>query len=109
VFGRRTAQKIRAQEQGHAYAEKILIARGAQPMRPGEKPAAWLRDALDAAKARPFRHPGKFKYAIALGENRAERAGVAISGGRDHRSYPKRHRNEQLDLFSPGDDALETR
>ena len=98
VFGRRTAQKIRAQERGHAYAERKLVALGARPMRPGERPAAWLREALDAAGARKFRHPGKHKYAIALGETRADRADVTIIGGRDHRSYPKRDLG-QLDLL----------
>ena len=98
VFGRRTAQKIRAREKGHAYAERKLVALGAQPMRPGEKPAAWLREALDAAGARRFRHPGKHKYAIALGADSAERADVTIIGGRDHRSYPKRDLG-QLDLL----------
>ena len=63
VFGNRTAQKIRAQERGHAYAERKLVALGARPMRAGEKPAAWLREALDAVGAVKFRHPGKHKYA----------------------------------------------
>jgi hypothetical protein len=98
VFGRRTAQKIRAQERGHAYAERRLVALGARPMRPDEKPAAWLREALDAAGARKFRHPGKHMYAIALGPTRFERVSVAILGGRDHRSYPKRDLG-QLDLL----------
>jgi hypothetical protein len=100
VFGRRTMQKIRAQEQGHRYAEERLISWGARPMRPGEKPAAWLREALGAAGARKFRHPGKHEYGIALGINAADRADVVIAGGRDHRSYPKRDLG-QLDLF-PG-------
>jgi hypothetical protein len=99
VFGRRTMQKIRAQEQGHRYAEERLIAWGARPMRPGEKPAAWLREALDAAGARKFTHPGKFRYAVALGESKADRRAVLIAGARDHRSYPKKHR-AQLELFS---------
>lgn len=51
-----------------------------------------------AVGARPFRHPGKFKYAIALGETRADRADGTIIGGRDHRSYPKRDLG-QLDLL----------
>jgi hypothetical protein len=103
VFGRRTAQKIRAQEKGHAYAERKLVTLGARPMRPGEKPAAWLSEALDAAGARRFRHPGKHKYAIALGESREQRTAVTIIGGRDHHSYPKRDLG-QLELFDPHDD-----
>jgi hypothetical protein len=99
VFGRRTMQKIRKQEQGHAYAERRLIALGARPMRAGEKPAAWLNEALADAGARNWRHPGKHRYAVALGETRAQRAAVVIVGGRDHRSYPKRHLG-QLALFS---------
>jgi hypothetical protein len=92
VFGRRTMQKIRAQEQGHAYAERKLVAFGARPMRAGEKPAAWLKEALDAAGARKFRHPGKHKYAIALGTTRADRRAVVIAAPADRVSYPKRDR-----------------
>jgi hypothetical protein len=67
-----------------------------------------MRDALDDVGAVRFRHPGKHRYATALGEDRAQRAAVTIVGGRDHRSYPKRDRG-QLDLFDPWDDALDAR
>jgi hypothetical protein len=90
VCGRRTMQKIRAQEQGHAYAERKLVVFGARPMCAGEKPAAWLKEALDDAGARKFRHPGKHRYAIALDTTCAERAAVVIDGARDHSFYPKR-------------------
>jgi hypothetical protein len=102
VFNRRTMQKVRSQEQGHAYAERMLIARGARPMRPGEHPARWLREALDAGQARRFEHPAKFKYAIALGETRADRAAVLVAGAQDHSAYPKRDFGQlELDLFGP--------
>jgi len=106
VFNRRTMQKVRSQEQGHAYAERMLVARGARPMRPGEHPARWLREALDAAQARRFDHPGKFKYAIALGVTRADRAAVLIAGALDHTAYPKRDLGQlELDLFGqPGEE-----
>lgn len=94
-LGFRAAQKIRAQEEGHGYAERKLIAPGAPPMRPGEKPAVWPRDALHAVGARKFRIPANTRYA------RREPRAVGGSNhprGRDHRSYPKRDL-ARLDLF----------
>lgn len=100
VFSRRAAQKVRKQDRGHRYAEMQLIAWGARPMRAGEDPAAWLAEALVAAGAVRFRHPGKHRYAIALGRTRRERAAVTIAGRPG--AYPKRHLG-QLDLFACGD------
>ena len=102
VFNRRTMQKIRAQEQGHSYAEKMLTDRGARPMRPGENPARWMRDALNDTGAARFEHPGKFKYGIALGVTRADRKAVLIAGARDHTAYPKKDLGQlEFDLFGP--------
>jgi len=104
VFNRRTMQKIRAQEQGHGYAERILTDRWrARPMRPGENPARWMREVLDDIGAARFEHPGKFKYAIALGVTRAGRKAVLIAGARDHTAYPKKDVGQlEFDLFGPG-------
>ena len=79
VFSDRAKQKIRAQDRGHEYAEAVLIAHGAQPMRAGEDPAAWLAQALADAGARKQRHPGNYRYAFRAGVTRAQRAGVAIA------------------------------
>jgi hypothetical protein len=87
IFPARAAQKIRAREQGHAYAQAQLVAYGARPMQPGERPAAWLAEALNTAGARKHRHPGKHRYAFPLGPNARTRALVAI--GHPTGPYPK--------------------
>ena len=103
VFNRRTMQKIRAQEQGHGYAERMLLGRGARPMRPGENPARWMREALDDVGAVKVENPGKFKYGIALGVTRADRQAVLIANARDHTAYPKKDRGQlELALSGPG-------
>jgi hypothetical protein len=103
VFNRRTMQKIRAQEQGHGYAKRILTDRwGARPRRRGENPARWMREALGDIGAARFEHPGKFKYAIALGVTRAGRKAVLIAGARDHTAYTKKGVGQlEFDLFGP--------
>jgi hypothetical protein len=71
-------------------------------MRPGENPAKWMREVLDGIGAVPFKHPGKFKYAIALGVTRADRKAVLIAGARDHTAYPKKDIGQlEFDLFGP--------
>jgi hypothetical protein len=87
VFSPRAMQKIRAGERGHEYAERRLVALGAEPMRPGHDPAAWLAAALDDAGARPFRHQGNHRYAFRLGVGRRTRAAVTIA--LPGRGYPK--------------------
>lgn len=81
VFSDRTAQKIRAQERGHAYAEAQLVAAGAPPRALHEDPRAWLKVAL-ALVARTLRHPGNHRYGWAL--NRKAWPNGAQSG-----AYPK--------------------
>lgn len=78
VFSPRAAQKIRAQDRGHEYAERQLTALGARPMRAGESPAGWLAEALDATGTRRIRHPGNHRYAFRLGTTRRGRAAVTI-------------------------------
>ena len=103
VFNGRAMQKIRAQEKGHGYAERLLTDRwGARPMRPGEDPARWMHEVLDDIGAVPSEHPGKFKYGTALGVTRADRKAVLIAGARDHTAYPKKDAGQlEFDLFGP--------
>jgi len=96
VFSARTAQKIRKQEKGHLYAERLLMAHGARPPRAGERPADWLATALDQARARKFVHPGKHRYAFAAGTTRRARQAVTINPR--PRPYPKADLG-QLDMF----------
>jgi hypothetical protein len=87
VFSARAAQKVRDQGKGHDYAEQLLIARGATPMRAGERPAAWLARALEEAGARKVRHRGNHRYAFRIGPNRTLRSAVEINP--DPQPYPK--------------------
>lgn len=66
VVSARALSKIRLQECGHAYAERQLITAGADPRRPGEEPATWLRRVLREPLFRRVRHPGNFAYAFGL-------------------------------------------
>jgi len=85
VFSPRAQQKIRAQDQGHEYAERQLVSLGAPVRRAGETPAAWLNRAL-AEVGRQVRHHGNHRYAFAIGTKSQRRAvTVALPG----RSYPK--------------------
>lgn len=86
VYSDRAKQKVRDQGKGHEYAELLLIERGATPMRAGERPAAWLSQALADAGARQVRHRGNHRYAFALG-NRGQRSRVTVAPG--PRPYPK--------------------
>jgi hypothetical protein len=87
VFSAKAAQKIRKREQGHAYAERQLVDRGARPMRPGENPATWLREALGDTGARRVRHKGVLRYGFRLGTDRRQRSAVVIA--LPSRAYPK--------------------
>jgi hypothetical protein len=87
VFSARAMQKIRAQDQGHQYAERQLLALGARPMRAGQRPASWIADALDDIGARPVRHHGNHRYAFRLGVTRRDRLAVQVA--QPHQPYPK--------------------
>lgn len=87
VLSAKAMQKIRGQEQGHAYAERLLVSAGARPLRPGEKSARWLADALNDAGARRFRHHGVHRYAFRLAPNRRWRETVRL--GMASQPYPK--------------------
>ena len=87
VLSAKAMQKIRKQEQGHGYAERLLVDAGARAMRAGEKPASWLAEALNDAHARRFRHRGVHRYAFRLAPNRSWRETVRL--GLPSQSYPK--------------------
>lgn len=86
VFHNKLKSKIRGQKRGHVYAEKMLVALGARPMRLGERPHAWLKQALLDVGAVPVRHRGKHRYAFAIG-SKAQRRRLVIAG--DRQPYPK--------------------
>jgi hypothetical protein len=69
-----TMQKIRKQKAGHDAAERRLIEQyGARPMRAGEKPANWLRDAVrddPAVGVILVQHGGCHRYLKPLGTRR---------------------------------------
>lgn len=65
VISDRTISKVRRDERGRAYAERQLVAAGADPRRPYESGEVWLRRILPRFPR--VRHPGNFAYAFALG------------------------------------------
>ncbi|MFC5358118.1 hypothetical protein [Azospirillum himalayense] len=66
VVSPRALSKIRMQERGHAYAERQIIATGADARRPGEEPSDWLRRVLREPTFRRVKHPGNFAYVFGL-------------------------------------------
>lgn len=83
----RAISKIRRQESGHAYAERRLIALGANPRIGGAATAsAWLNDALHEISATRVRHAGCHRYILAT--TRAQRRALRLR--LDARPYPGR-------------------
>ena len=78
ILNERSKSKVRARERGHEAVERRLVALGASPPRAGQRPAAWLAQALDDIGAVPLIHGGQYRYAWAIG-NRAERREVRIA------------------------------
>lgn len=66
VVSARALSKIRLQECGHAYAERQLVAAGAEQRRHSEAPSDWLKRVLREPQFRRVRHPGNFAYAFGL-------------------------------------------
>ena len=60
ILSPRALSKIRAQDQGAAYAERQVVAEGLDPRRPGEEPTAWLARVLPTLRRLP--HPGCHVY-----------------------------------------------
>ena len=105
VLSDRALQKVRGQERGHEYVERLLIAHGARAARAGENPAAWLRQALQDARVLRVRHRGNHRYAFTLGCNRRERAAVKVAiPGRAYPKTPDPGPQMELDLFSASDE-----
>ncbi len=77
IVSDKAKQKIRDQDQGHDYAERLLIRWGARPMRAGENPKQWLKQAGHDAKVTLFRHHGCHRYVFTLG-SRTERRNVHV-------------------------------
>lgn len=71
-------QKVRRQEQGHEYAERLLLGLGAAPIRADADPRAWLREALEAVGAQNLRHRGVHRYVYRLGKSRRERESIRL-------------------------------
>jgi hypothetical protein len=88
VFNGRSLQKVRSQERGHEYAERILVGFGARPRRAREDPGTWLAGALEDAGARKVRHPGNLRYLFRVGRSRREREQVDL--GLPAEPYPPR-------------------
>lgn len=62
-------QKIRQRKRGHEYAERQLVdGWGMRPMRAGEDPKGWLREAKQVCRVRTYRHLGNHQYAWLLGD-----------------------------------------
>ncbi|MCX5097649.1 hypothetical protein OOK36_55435 [Streptomyces sp. NBC_00365] len=85
------AQKVRRQEQGHEYAERLLLGLGAAPMRAGADPRAWW-EALEAVGARNLRHRGVHRYVYRLGKSRRKRESIrlGLSAGDPYPKVPDR-------------------
>lgn len=94
VFSETALSKIRQQRRGHEYAERILIRWGARPMRAGEDPRAWLREARHACRINMYRHPGVHRYVFTLGPTRRARRDVLIAI--PARPYPKLVESREL-------------
>jgi hypothetical protein len=87
--------KVRRQDKGHRYAEQSLVGHGAAPLRPGEDPRTWLRQARSSARVRTVRHQGCHRFLIVLGRTRRDRDDVRI-GYPGIRPYPKTRETREL-------------
>lgn len=66
IISERAICKVRAQDQGAAYSERLIVAAGAEPRRFGEDPRAWLDRVLVEPTFRVLRHPGNLTYVFGL-------------------------------------------
>ena len=96
--GRAHPGKIRKQEREHAAAVRPLVGFGVRPMRTGQQPHAWRRDALADARVGPS--PAKHRYAMPLRRDvkvyTRDRTGRPVRTRRDLGRYPK----PSADLFT---------
>lgn len=96
IMNGKALQKIRDQDQGHGYAERLLQRWGASPMLPGEDPKLWLRKAKADAGVRTFRHPGNHRYVFRLGRHARRHVRVALPA----QTYPK-HADTRVLIAAP--------
>lgn len=83
----RALSKIRNQERGARYAERMLIDRGAPPRAFGESPVSWLRSIARAPGFERRRHPGNLAYVFGLDAVARTELRQLHRGGQ---RYPKR-------------------
>lgn len=74
MFSEDAKGKVRKQAKGHRYAEALLTAHGARPMRASDDPHQWLAEAKVAAGVRTQRHGGCHRFLFVLGDRRTRRA-----------------------------------
>jgi hypothetical protein len=77
VLNARALQKVRSDEVGTDYVERLLVGAGARTRRNRESGRDWLSHALVEARARRVRHPGCYRYGFPLDR----RVHVAIKPG----------------------------
>jgi hypothetical protein len=87
-------QKVRAQEVGHAYVERRLLALGARPLRAGVNPARWLLEALDDVQAVRLRHRGCLRYAMLTSPAARRHVRLRLPSHRDDQPTHGRHPHE---------------
>lgn len=62
VASERALSKLRSQDQGRDYAERMLRDRGAPPRAPGEPAQGWLSRLKRDRFLSPLRHPGNLRF-----------------------------------------------
>lgn len=90
VLNDRSVAKVAAQDRGHEYVERQLVALGARRPGIGEDMRAWLGEALARVGVRRLAHGGNHRYAFALGNPAERRAIRADLRRRALLPYPKR-------------------
>lgn len=88
VLNNRALSKVRRQERGHEYVERQLVALGASSPRAGERPAAWLKGALEQVGATRLRHRGCYRYVFPIASGARARRRLRIAA--PSLTYPKR-------------------
>lgn len=84
VFSNKSSGKVVRQEQGCGYAGDILVDWGADPMKAGEDPLAWVRT-WRPRLTRKMRHQGNHRYVWSLDKRRR----AEVIGGTASLPYPK--------------------
>lgn len=69
VFSNKASGKLVRGERGHVYAGAELVDWGAEPLRDGEDPLAWVRH-WRPLLTRPMRHQGNYRYVWSLDKRR---------------------------------------